>query len=437
MNLRYKKLLFCIILCIILIFTSAQLSFALNDGEAERPSVYDILTGGENELLCVSKYGNIESYPENSAEGIASANEQGADIVMVSVKKTADGVIVLFKDDNLSRMCADASGSSVDKTINEVSFEELKGYNLKNGKGGINSVITAYSIPTLEDIIREFSGKAVLLIEGGWSFRDEIKEIIFANNARSSVILLADKADKDTAQWIAGEGKDLLVFTHYNGTVIWNSSVAVKRSGNFGAKGILLTSGNPYSTTFSKSVAGKTGNNLKAVADMTDKKLCGKREDTLTYLEDMTSRGFSVFITDNVQQFTLYKERLSFSRERLAGLIEKANKADLSACSSKVANSFNKQVSAASKLLDTSVCALELDNCCTALNTAILDLSDSVKSTKGDLTVSAGRIIAAVVIVIAFIASEIIFEHYKNRNIALRHQGKLRKKRNKKDIELP
>ena len=127
MNLRYKKLLFCIILCIILIFTSAQLSFALNDGEAERPSVYDILTGSENELLCVSKYGNIESYPENSAEGIASANEQGADIVMVSVKKTADGVIVLFKDDKLSRMCADASGSSVDKTINEVSFEELKG----------------------------------------------------------------------------------------------------------------------------------------------------------------------------------------------------------------------------------------------------------------------------------------------------------------------
>ena len=435
MRLRYNKPVFCIILCIILMLTAVTVCSASGEEGAGQVSVYEILNQGENELLCISKYGNTQNFPENSAEGIASAFEQGADIVMVSVKKTSDGVLVLFGDDSITRMCADASGDSVDKAISEISFDELKSYNLKNGKGGISSVITAYTVPTLEAVIGQLADNSVLLIEGGWSWKNEIKDIILNNNARSSVILLADSADKNTAKWISGEGKDIMVFTHYNGTVIWNSSAAIKRSQKAEAKGILLTSGNPYSTTFSKTVAGKTGNSLKAVADMTDKKLCGKREDTFTYLEDMTSRGFSVFITENTEQFLLYKERLNFSRERLAALIEKAENADLSHCSSKVANSFTKQVLDAKDLLNGSVCALELDNCHNSLNTAILDLSDSVKSSKGNLTVTTGRIIAAVVIIIAFVITEIIFEKYKNRNIALRHQGKLKKRKKKNELE--
>ena len=434
MKLRHKKQIFCIILCVIMMFTAVPVCSAFGESGAEQASVYDIITQGKNELLCISKYGNTQSFPENSAEGIASACEQGADIVMISVKKTSYCVIVLFNDDNLSRMCADSSGNSIDKAISETSLEELKSYNLKNGKGAINSVQTAYTVPTLEDVIVQLSAKTTLLVEGGWSYKDEIKDIILNNNARSSVILLADGTDKSTAQWISGEGKDILVFTHYNGTVIWNSSAAIKRSKKAEAKGIMLSSGNPYSTTFSKSVVKKTGE-MKAVADMTDKKLSGKRDDTVIYLEDMTSRGFSVFITENIEQFLLYKQRLSFSRQRLAVLIEKAQKADLSHCSSKVTNSFNKQVLQASDLLSTSVCAMDLDNYYNSLNTAILDLSDSVKSSKGDLTITTGRIIAAVVIIIAFIITEIIFEKYKIKNIALRHQGKLKKKGKKKELE--
>ena len=435
MRLKYKKSVFCIILCLFLLVSSASVIYAFDESEASTASVYDILTQNKNELLCVSKYGNIQSYPENSAEGVLSAFEQGADIVMVSVRETADGVLVLFKDDTVSRMCTDNEGRIIRKAISELNFDELSGINLKNGKGGEKSIQTAYGIPALEAVIKQIPENKMLLIEGGWNYRNEIKDLILNNNARNSVILLADGADRNTAKWIAGEGKDILVFTRYNGTVIWNSSAAVKRSENFGAEGILLTSGNPYSTTFSKSLVAKTNGKIKAVADMTDKKLCGKRDDTLIYLEDMTSRGFSVFITDNIEQFALYKERLSFSRERLGNLTEKAKQADLSYCSSKVTNSFTRQVDNASKLLETSVCAMELDNCYNSLNTAIFDLSDSVKSTKGDLTVTAGRIIAAVIIVIAFVITEIIFERYKSRNIALRHQGKLKKKGRKKEIE--
>lgn len=67
-------------------------------------SIYNEFKKSDGELICVSKYGDTDKFPENSAEAVAAAAEKGADIVYVSVKKTSDGYVVLMTDSNLSRM---------------------------------------------------------------------------------------------------------------------------------------------------------------------------------------------------------------------------------------------------------------------------------------------------------------------------------------------
>ncbi len=88
-----------------------------SDGEAKSESIYNEFKKSDGELICVSKYGDTDKFPENSAEAVAAAAEKGADIVYVSVKKTSDGYVVLMADSNLSRMCVDELGNTVNKNI--------------------------------------------------------------------------------------------------------------------------------------------------------------------------------------------------------------------------------------------------------------------------------------------------------------------------------
>ena len=119
------------------------LSFAADsnqsDGEAKSESIYNEFKKSDGELICVSKYGDTDKFPENSAEAVAAAAEKGADIVYVSVKKTSDGYVVLMADSNLSRMCVDELGNTVNKDIGDVGYHELSTYHLRAGTGSLPS----------------------------------------------------------------------------------------------------------------------------------------------------------------------------------------------------------------------------------------------------------------------------------------------------------
>lgn len=44
------------------------------------------------------------------------------------MKKTSDGYVVLMADSNLSRMCVDELGNTVNKDIGDVGYHELSTY---------------------------------------------------------------------------------------------------------------------------------------------------------------------------------------------------------------------------------------------------------------------------------------------------------------------
>ena len=76
---------------------------------------------------------------ENTIEAFRAALEHGATHLESDTQATADGVAVLFHDDDLSRV------AGVDAKVNELSFGELSSIKLKNG-GEIPTLLQALEI---------------------------------------------------------------------------------------------------------------------------------------------------------------------------------------------------------------------------------------------------------------------------------------------------
>lgn len=433
------KSIISLLLCLIIAFSVSIIAFAeadTNESDISTETVPEISTTSKveetisavvnnpTELICISKLGDTVNYPENSAEGILAAAESGADMVLVSVRKTEDDVIVLFTDSNLSRMCVDKEGNTVDKEIKNVKFDELQTYFLRNGSGNNHEKMTAYSVPSLKQTLESLNKRVVLLLDGGWEYRNDIYDLLVECNALDYVAFVTDAKKSTVAKWKASKPAAPLVVTEYNGTVIWNSRSYIKKSANINALGVILSCQNAYSTTFSKSTVKKTAGKTRAVIDMTDAKKCGKRLDTAVYWDDVTLRGFSMIITNNIEQFIDYRSRVDTSRKTLENLIVRVNEVDLTLCSTSSANALKQSLEDADKIAKTSVSAMEIDNAYNDLYKSFNNLQNKTDKDKGSSTITGGRIVAAIVVVIAIVFMEIAFEVLRNKSIALRKVGK-------------
>lgn len=87
--------------------------------------------------------------PENSLAAFGAAVDRGFGIEL-DVRLTKDGVLVVFHDDTLTRMCG------VDKRVSELTLDEIKELKLAGSE---------YGVPTLEEFLDCVGGKVPLLIE--------------------------------------------------------------------------------------------------------------------------------------------------------------------------------------------------------------------------------------------------------------------------------
>ena len=417
---KVGKRIFLIALCILTVVSS--MSFSASAASAEETVA--ALRNDFTKLICISKYGDTAHFPENSVEGILSAAEKGADMVEISVKATADGELVLMSDGNLSRMCVDADGNTVNKNVSETGLYEIREYFLKNGKGGVSQSATEYKIPTLTEALQAVDGKTVLVIENAWEYKDQIYALLCDGNYLNSCVLMLDAGKNEISSWLSEKSAMPLVFSKFTGTVVWKSRSYIKKTANAGAAGVALGSSNAYSMTFNKDTVAKTQGKTRAVIDMTDPKLCGKRADTQLYWDDVTSRGFSVVITDNIEQFSEYSQRTENARQRLSELCDEAAGTDLTLCSTYSATTLKDKLSDSREVLANSVCANTLENQYYELSNALNSLNDRSVNDKNQKTVTKGRIVAAVLVVIGFVIAELLFERYRNESIKLRKVGR-------------
>ena len=88
-------------------------------------------------------------YPENSMPAFEQAIKLGLGIEL-DIHISSDGKLVVFHDDNLSRMVG------VDEYIKLLPYSQIREYKLNNSQ---------YGIPLLSDVLKLIDGKVPLLIE--------------------------------------------------------------------------------------------------------------------------------------------------------------------------------------------------------------------------------------------------------------------------------
>jgi len=90
-----------------------------------------------------------DKFPENSLGAFQHAKDKGFGIEL-DVRLTKDNQVVVFHDDNLSRMCGKH------KDVRNLTLDELKEYKLKK---------TKYCIPTLEEVLELVQDEVPIIVE--------------------------------------------------------------------------------------------------------------------------------------------------------------------------------------------------------------------------------------------------------------------------------
>lgn len=423
MQFQKGKRMLSVLLCVLLLLSVAMIPAAAVDAS----KAFGELKNPTGKLLAVSKYGNVREYPEQSVEAILSAAEQGADMIYVRVRKTSDNYIVLSADENLSRMCVDSLGNVVNKNISEIGYHELSTYHLRQGTGSLHEVITKSTVPTLEEVLTKLDGKALLLIDGAWEFRDEVYTLLSEKNFLNAAVLISSGDRKETVTWLSSKTTMPLVVSSYHGNVVFSARNMVSKTLAGGAVGTLLSTGNAYGVNFKDSVMKKFPENGRAFIDMTDPDLCGKRKDTPEGWNDVTARGYNVIITNNIPELLEYFGRVEKQKERLSANIEAAQKIDVTLCSTSSANSLKDAITNSKNVLQTPTSENVLIESNYQLQTALDGLTNRTGDAEGK-TVTTGRIVAVVLVVIALLIFAFVMEMVRRQKMQKRKKA-LREKR--------
>ena len=419
-QLQHKKPI-CFLLTLLLLLTVFSLPIY-----AENAKPFAEIKNPSGKWMAVSKYGNTREYPEQSVEAILSAAEQGADMIYVHVRKTSDNYFVLMADENLSRMCVDSLGNVVNSNVSDIGYHELSTYHLRQSTGSLHEPITESVIPTLQEAIAKLEGKALLLVDGAWEYRDELYTLLTNENALNTTVLLSRGDKKETTKWLSSKATMPLVVSSYHGNIVFNAKNTVSKTLSGGAVGTLLSTGNAYGMNFKPSVMSQFKDNGRAIVDMTDPSLCGKRKDNPEGWNDVTAHGYSVIITDNVPELLEYFQRTEKQKSRLVACIDEAQKIDVTLCSTNSSKTLKKALTSAKTALQEPYSEQSLTANAYELRTALNGLTNRTEN-EGK-TVTPGRIVAVVLVILALILLEVVFETIRRNKLKKRKKA-LREKR--------
>ncbi len=155
---------------------------------------YNSFMDPDGRLMSVAHRGDRNVfYPENSLEAYLSAIAMGADMAEVDVTKTKDGVLVCrhYGDNELSQTNVEqlrARGVVLPDSndISDWTYDQLKQLRLIKSNG----VVTNYTIPTLEDVIKVCNNHIFLTLDKVDQFEwDEVLTLIKRHNAYLTVLV--------------------------------------------------------------------------------------------------------------------------------------------------------------------------------------------------------------------------------------------------------
>ena len=355
----------------------------------------------KNKIIAVSYRGDTENYPENSIEAILSAKEIGADMVSVSVTKTKDNTLILAENENIRNFCnAEAD------TISDTEWAQLENCRLYDNSGKL----TDCKIVTLPEVL-EKSENIILILDISAEDKDFVYGVVEAYDASDRVFLRFKENSNDIVEWVNSKATKPNVIGIYSGNIIWNAISHIENLSEV-CSIVQYQSKNYFNVMYGSWVGDRFSaeGKARALAPAYDKELCGQREDNASGWNELIENGFSVIETNNIVSLAEYAERADELNESLRKLTEKAEKTDLSAYSDVSADNLQKALKRANEELQSNVSSVgELESANSQLLLAMnrLNLSDSTESQKGALNITAGKIVAAVLVGAAILAGQI------------------------------
>ena len=381
------------IFTLILVLSLGFTAFAENSQEH--------LNDNRNGLIAVSYRGDTENYPENSIEAILSAKELGADMVSVGVQKTKD-LLILADDENIRNFC-NSESESISASYWDQDLENCYLYD-NSGKLTECKVASLYdALMVAEDII--------LILDIAPENKDTVYDVVKYYNATDRVIFRFKENSEDIINWVKSKETKPDVIGIYSGNIIWNAISHIENLSEV-CSIVQYQSKNYFNVMYGTWVGDRFSaeGKARALAPAYDKELCGQRQDNASGWNELIENGFSVIETNNIASLAEYTKRAEELNVSLKKLAEKAEKTDLSVYSDVSADNLSKALKEANETLQRGVSSVgELENANSQLLLAMnrLNLSDGVESQKGALNITAGKIIATVLVGAAILAGQI------------------------------
>ncbi len=390
------KNLFAFVISLIVIFTSCSVfSFA-----AEIKPYKESGT-----IISVAHGGNWGEYPIYSKKAIESAFEVGADCVSISVKRTADGKFVLCKDNDLGKLYAPYQG----QLISSMTLSDLSQVHIPDSFANLSD----YRLCELSDAVDSaVRFDRTLIIDDGWQWRNEIYSYLTELNAVSYAIIRTDASKGEINEFLELSGGLCRVIGSYHGNIIFNARNYVSKLSKSGCCAVQLGTKNPYGVVFHQtmlSAFGKNGYVTRAMIATYDPDLCGQRTDTESTWNDLIDRGYSMIETNNITDLTNYISRLSSLRNEIITISASLDNLNTNNCSAKSLKEITDAKADASnalmRLSSYETLARTKGNIYLALNNFSVSNENHVK--KGVLKVTAGKVIAVVLVTAAIVAGQV------------------------------
>lgn len=352
------KAVVLILLCLVLCVNFTALCFASVE-EYQR----------ENEdILCVSYRGDTALYEQNSREAILSAFEKGADFVSVSVREDTQSQLVLCGENE----------------------KEVKGI-------------------TLSEMLKLLGEKDILILDFDKELKDKIYDEVKKENALSKAYFrIKDKAQSINSWVLSKDEKPTVIGVCASFNIFTVKSFVKHMSG---APMVSLQSKNYFNVMYSSACYEEYAldSTPRAAAPMYDPDLCGQRSDSEDGWNDLIKKNFSVIETNNLDAFIEYRDNIKKLKSTLLGLVERAQKINITELSSVSADNLTLGMENAKALINESTASCdELQKAHSelllAINTATSGQDEDTK--KGALNITLGKIIAAVAVGLALLAAE-------------------------------
>lgn len=400
-----NKLISSILLVAVIIFSSFFSAGAIFEKETALEKFYS----SEQKLLCISHRGDTEFYPENSLEGVKSALKKGADFVAVNIVKTADGVYFLCEDESLGNVC-----NAPYESLSQMNAAEAEKYKLYDVYGKE----TEYKLTSLERLLEKTDSEDGLILDVKPEYKDGVYSVLSEHGALDRVILRVKESSSELVEWAQSKEEKVYVIAVYSGNIIFSTISSVKNMTMAEMPAVQYQSKNYFNVAYGDFFANRylISENVRAVAVTYSPDLCGQRGDSSDGWNELIKKGYSVIETNNIEAFNEYRKETERLEKAIKELYEKSLATESDKFSQVSLDNLRKAKAECEALLSGE--AFSLDEAQKAYSDLLFALEDMKISTgevdtRGALNVTAGKVIAAVVVGAALLAGQIFV--YKMR----------------------